>query len=133
MSDIEKHYGNREDYKRAKAAIKKDGIYDLGFGAEVIINSPPDEMTIRIAKALEDAAEIREKSYDHKAADKKEKSGDRYVDFTKFYRKNLGQAAFEACLENKLEPNMWYPIYMMLETCWNDIIDWAKEMQAKDA
>lgn len=113
-------------YIKAKEG-KPNGVYDLGFGREVVVNTPPDEMTLRIAKALEEAAEIRESSYDNQAANIAEKKGT-VVDFSKFYQKDIKEASYEACVNNKLDPHLYFLLYLLLDSYWNDVSCWSKDM-----
>lgn len=84
----------------------------------------------KFASVILRAAEIREESFDHKAADKAEKESN-HVDFSKFYRKDLYEASEEASKEAGLNPEMAQPISLLLITAWNDILAWAKEQVDK--
>lgn len=78
-----------------------------------------------LAKAVLAAAEALENSYDHEAAKAfHEKHGkDALVDYTRFYRLSLE----EAC---DLQGELSRPVELMLQSWWNDSIDWAKEIVA---
>jgi hypothetical protein len=123
---------DKKAYDRAKALIKQDGIYNFGLGSEIIVLSPPDDLTLKIARVLSDAAAIRESSFDKKAADKAERK-QRFVDFKDFYTKTLAESAYEACNKNSINGNLWYLVYIALQTGWNDVLSWSQEMRKKVA
>ena len=121
---------DRSDYQRRKAAIKQDGIYDFGMGREIVIITPPDSLTVGIAEALDYAAGEHERSFDQKKADADiEKYG--LFDRSECYRKDMGQCAYESVIKFNLDKNLWYLVYLLLETGWNDVIDWSTEMREK--
>jgi hypothetical protein len=94
--------------------------------------------TLQLAYAVLKAAQIREESYDRKAADdavrKRDaeyKGGVQYpcpIDFSKFYTKTLEQSVEESVSLTKLPPKLSYIIWLLLYTAWNDAISWAEEV-----
>jgi hypothetical protein len=93
-------------------------------------------IAVAIAHIINNAIDIREKSFDHTAAnaasekaeaDRKANPGCHYtghVDFSTFYRKTLEQSATEAANEAG-EPDLGDLVYFMLANSWNDVGDWA--------
>jgi len=69
---------------------------------------------IRLAKAIKLAAEIREESFDSEVVN--------------FYRTSLLTASDEAAEILGLDKTATLPIYLLLQYCWNDILDWADEI-----
>ena len=104
--------------------------------------------TEALARLFTEAARIREESFDHsgaEAADKAnaaitaeyEKRGPNShyyptTDYSKFYTKDLHQAAEQACKEAEADPRLAYMVQLALYTCWNDILDWANEISKGD-
>jgi hypothetical protein len=84
----------------------------------------------QIAQTLIDAVDIRENSYDQKAADEALFEADEYgafVDFAQFYGKTEEEAVSEACKKNGLPEEIEHFIDLSLH--WqNDILEWAKEI-----
>lgn len=80
------------------------------------------------ARAILNTMDIRENSYDHKAANKaanKAQTSELLTDYSKFYRKTLREAANEAVEYAGLNKQAVLPIYLLLTCAWNDISDWA--------
>ena len=98
-----------------------------------------------LAKAVLRAMAIREDSYDHAAAraaseadvaacaaHKPQSAFDVYfstVDYIKFYSKSYEQAAYDACAELCCR-DMWYAVYLIVQTHWNDVETWARDVLA---
>lgn len=76
-----------------------------------------------LAEILKKAAQIKEESFDHEAADKAEGRGT-HIDFNQFYKMNLKQSVKQAVTEFKVDPRFSYYIYLSFHW-WNDILDWA--------
>lgn len=75
-----------------------------------------------LASLLVKAAAIREASYDSKTADEMTAKG--YLgDFSKFYKKSMHDAAYEACSPEHTA--LTEPVYLLLSECWNDALEWA--------
>jgi len=87
-------------------------------------------MDKKLGKVILLAAEIREKSYDKKAADKYEKSlkPGSYMDFGQFYKLDLMQSVKKAIEQFKMDKALAFPVYLLLSYCWNDIKAWAEEI-----
>ncbi len=85
------------------------------------------EFTIKdVANIIKDTAKIREKSFDHEAADEAEKTQPTgFIDFAVFYTKTLAQASEEACKEHGVDSNFARLIYLALDGWWNDTLDLA--------
>ena len=85
----------------------------------------------RFARAILDAQKIREESFDTKAANKAEKELKAphrlYIDFSKFYKKSMQDAADEAAANAGFGECGSLPIYLLNQYCWNDIQAWAEE------
>lgn len=79
-----------------------------------------------LAKAVLDAQRIREESYDHESA----KTGDKIVDYNKFYSKSLYDSAYEAVENAGLEESTAQPVYLLLRNCWSSIQLWADDVLA---
>jgi len=82
----------------------------------------------RLAQAVKLAAKIREESYDHVAASKAVESKE-FVNFDKFYRFSLREAADKAADAVGFDSRGTEPIYLLLNYCWNDILMWAEEQK----
>jgi hypothetical protein len=82
------------------------------------------------AKTIKLAAKIKEESYDHKAAEKA-KNTLGYIDFSRFYKKSLKDSIEEAVQKTKIDKEARFPIYLLLECCWNDILDWVDQDKFK--
>jgi hypothetical protein len=83
----------------------------------------------RLAKILKRSAQIKEESFDHKAADKAEKKRN-YVEYKQFYKINLEQSVEQAVKEFKIDPRFSNYIYLSFHW-WNDILDWADSVSIK--
>lgn len=90
-----------------------------------------DALVKKFAKVVLLAQDIKESSFDHKAADKAEKESDNqefsYINFAQFYTKDNLQSIKEACITEGLPEELAYPIYLSFEW-WNDARWWAQEM-----
>lgn len=84
----------------------------------------------KLASAILRAAEIREESYNHHASDEAVKCS-RCVDFSKFYRSDLHQAAEQAVVEIGLDLDMTQLIYLLLKIAWYDVLEWAESISKK--
>lgn len=82
----------------------------------------------RFKEAINLAAKIREDSFDHKMADKMEKSKSLYKDFSKCYKKSIYMAADEAAERLGFDTQATQPIYLLLTCAWNDILAWAEDL-----
>lgn len=118
----------QKDREKFISSIKKDGVYSFEGCKMVVVKTPISAETQKLCDVLRRAAIIREESYDHEAANEAEKKS-AYVDFSRYYRKDLKEASYEAVVEARLDPNIWYLVYIALETGWNDILAWAESPQ----
>ena len=80
----------------------------------------------RLAQTILKAQELREESFNHKAADKavKEKRG--FIDFIEFYTLSLEEAADKACELSGYDTRATQIVYLIIKHLWNDSQDWAK-------
>ena len=105
--------------------------------------------TEALARLFTEAARIREESFDHSAAEAAEEANkvatDEYEkrspnssyyptpDYSKFYTKDLHQAAEQACKEAEADPRLAQMVQLALYTCWNDILGWANDCQGSSS
>ena len=86
-------------------------------------------MIQKIAKIIIDAANIRENSFDKEAATQcrkiAERSNDVIIDYNVFYEMSVMDACKKACEQNGASEDLASLVYLMLEYCWNDVVDWA--------
>lgn len=78
----------------------------------------------KLAKIVVKAADIRENSYDNKAADDARKTQD-FPNYSEFYTKTLHEAIQIAC-EQEGVSDVEELIYLAMDTWWNDTIEWAE-------
>jgi len=78
------------------------------------------------AKAVKLAAKFREESYDKEAANKATHEP-KIVDFDKFYKLTLMEAADKAAEIAGLDTRGTFPVYLTLKYCWNDILNWSEQ------
>lgn len=97
------------------------------------------EIVLLAAKIYSDSydkeAAVNADTADQKRQDEEKAAGATFtyclVDFSKFYRKNLYQACSEAALQQEESFHEFgFPAYLALFSTWNDILDWAKEIEA---
>jgi len=97
---------------------------------------PSSKMDIKIAKAILQAADIRESNFDSVAASKAllgsqeqiQKTGrPNLVDYSRFYSKDLTFCIQEACAENDVPISLVTLIEFGFMTSWNDMIIWAEK------
>ena len=81
-----------------------------------------------LARAVKLAAKYREESFDRKASNKASHSN-KLVDHDQFYRLTMGEAANKAAEEVGFDTRGTEPIYLLLQYCWNDILEWAKQFE----
>ncbi len=85
----------------------------------------------RLARTIERAAEIREKSFDQVQCDKDTESVKgvmHTIDTSKYYALTLKEACDEACDENGWDTRATQIVYLILRNSWNESLDWAKEV-----
>jgi len=82
------------------------------------------------AKLLHKAMEIREGSFDDKAADAAEKR-DEIVNFTRFYRLSFDQSIKQTMAELEIDPRFERFIYLSFHWA-NDVLEWADEILKKE-
>lgn len=80
------------------------------------------------AKVILRTAEIRENSFDNKQADKMHRE-EKYPDFKQCYKLSLNDSVNSAVKELNLDIELCQPIYLLLSYTWNDIIEWANEIE----
>jgi len=87
------------------------------------------------AKTVIDTADIREESYDKKAYDAEVNAiGDSsYVDASLYYKHNLHESALIACRNNNISTEFARVIDLALSGWWNDVLDWANAIVAKNS
>lgn len=86
-------------------------------------------MEEKFCEAILIAARLREKSFDGDAARAERKmreqanpDGFPIIDYKKFYRKTIAEAAEEACVIVGFDNRMGNFIYLLLTNSWNDAI-----------
>jgi len=79
----------------------------------------------KLAKAVKLAVEIKEESFDKEMAE--ENKDKKFFDFNKCYKISLREAADKAAEKVGFDERGAFPVYLLLEYCWNDILDWAKK------
>lgn len=101
-----------------------------------LLRSFPDIGTSSIqhfAKLIQDTLRVNQESFDREAADKATAEHQDAMaeskfligpDYSKFYKISLAVAALQVCEAADMS-NMAYPVYLLLQMCPNDIIDWA--------
>jgi hypothetical protein len=84
----------------------------------------------KLAEAILLAAKLREESYDHKSAQRTLfKNLTRY---SQFYKISIKEAADQAAENVGFDKRGTQPIYLLLQFCWNDALDWAENFTKGD-
>lgn len=86
----------------------------------------------RLAKAILEAQQIREESYDLESANKAldDASPTTIINTEEFYGKSMREAASEGAYEAGLDYSLAdIPVYLLIKYCWNDIGAWAVKVE----
>ena len=97
---------------------------------EYIRVASTDPGVIKYSTMINDAAKIREESFDNVAADatsKTEEGQQGYINYADYYRKDIMESAEESCKKHGFPKEAAYPVYLLLTTAWNNILDWSDE------
>lgn len=80
-----------------------------------------------LAAMIRTAVDLRESSYDRAAALRATNdTSNRHIDFMQFYGMSLEEATRIAGTRLNA-PELATPVYLLLRTGWNDVIDWADQ------
>lgn len=91
--------------------------------------------TAIVAQIIKDGQRLHAESYDKAAAEaasakhRAEHPGDLcagLIDFEQFYGVRLDKAMEQAAAAAG-EPNLWWPLYLLVRQGWNDVHDWAED------
>lgn len=110
-----------KDIEKIQAACN-----DFSAGYSIAKKGETVDFEKRFAEAILEAQDIREESYDQKAAEAV-LGEDILTDFSKFYRKSYYEAANEAVEKVGLDKSLAQPIYLLNKYCWNDVQWWAEK------
>lgn len=103
-------------------------IYPPEVGDEHLIST---EEAVNLATSIHEAADIRESSYNKRAANKARLAAESakqspYVDWNKFYKVSLRDACAQA------NPALAEPVFLLLHYAWNDALAWAERVMNID-
>ncbi len=89
------------------------------------------ESLIEFAKVIKKASELREESFDNKAAEMAKKRGNKFIDFEQFYRLTIDDSiklslSEQLNIKPELYPFIWPYLSYLLSKGWNDTNSWAE-------